>query len=293
MQFEAIRAITWSVRDPGASLAAFTGVLGLQAVNHGRISDRQAAAWGLPAMAGAPFAAVMSADRPRVMLRFVGCDTVEPVAPLHTFGWNAAELHVRDVKGLADRLRDGPFELIGSPRDLLGNGAVRAMQVLGPNDELLYLTQISQAGMQHTYGRAESEVGRPFIVVLGVQDQARTLAHYQPLARFTTDPREFRITVLARAHGMDPEISRFRIASLVMRQAFRIETDAYPSTARKRPVPAGRLPGGLALVTATYRGEADDRFSGGLERGPDGEWLELIPAGGVDEAVLLNSGQLV
>ena len=292
MQFEAIRVITWSVEDPTASLAAFTGALGLREVASGQLSERQAIAWGLPSMAGSPFAAVMSTDRPRVLLRFVGCDASAPVAPLSTFGWNAAELHVRDVNALAGRLQAGPFEIIGPPRDLLGNGAVQAMQVLGPGSELLYLTQISQSGMQHTYGRAAAEVGRPFIVVLGVRDQARTLAHYQPLARFSTDPRDFRITVLARAHGMNPETSHFRIASLVMRQPFRIETDAYPPSAVERPGAEGRLPPGLSLVTATFSGEAEGRFFAGMHRGPDGEWIELLPAGGEEEKELLGAGQL-
>lgn len=292
MQFEAIRAVTWSVEDLEASRAAFTGALGLQEVCRGRITARQAAAWGLPSMAGVPFAAVRSPDRPRVLLRFVSPEGVGKLRPLSTYGWNAVELHVQDVEALADRLRGGPFRIIGPPRDLLGNGAVRAMQVVGPGGETLYLTQISQAGMQRTYGRAESPVGRPFIVVLGARNLPETLAHYEPLARFLTDPRDFRVTVLARAHGLNQERSHFRIASIVMRQAFRIETDAYPPTAEPRLGAEGLLPPGLGLVTATFTGKPHDSKAAGLQRGPDGEWLELLPAGGDSERALLTYGQL-
>lgn len=299
MKLEAIRAITWSVPDPAVSLRAFTATLGLEPVAEGRLSARQAEAWSTPALAGARFAAVTSPDRPRVLLRFVEAapdaaaaeDPSRGGIPLVTTGWNAAELHVRDVAGLANRLEGGPFEILGPPRDLLGNGAVRAMQVQGPGRELLYLTEITQAGMQRTYGRAEAPVGRPFIVVLGARDHTRSLGHYEPLARFTTDPRPFRVTVLARAHGLDPETSEFTIASAVLQQRFRIEIDAYPKAATRRQWADGALPPGLGLVTVSVSGGAQGEQPMILE-GPDGEWLECLPAGGERERILLREGQL-
>ena len=295
MKFQAIRAITWSVSDPAASRRAFTETLGMAPVAEGRISERQAAAWGTPAMAGAAFAAVASPDRPKVLLRFVEAEAGSQVEPLMTTGWNAAELHVRDIHALAARLEGSAFEVIGPPRDLLDNDAVWAMQVIGPGGELLYLTEIRQRGMQRTYGQSEAEVGRPFIVVLGTHDQPRSLAHYGPLARFHTDPRPFNVTVLARAHGLDPATAEFSIASLVMEQRFRIETDAYPPTAKARVHVEGCLPPGLCLVSVTLLPNEDGGENLRLSSpqvGPDGEWLECLPHGGEEEATLLGAGQL-
>lgn len=295
MKLEAIRALSWSVPDPMASSQAFMAMLDLEAVADGRITERQALAWGAPAMAGARFSAIASPDRPKVLLRFIESDPVAGYAPLKTFGWNAAELHVKDIEGLARRFKGSAFEVIGPPRDLLGNDAVWAMQVLGPGSELLYLTEIRQRGMQRTYGWAEAPVGRPFIVVLGTQNQPRSLAHYGPLARFRTDPRPFNITVLARAHGLDPSSETFSIASLVMQQRFRIETDAYPESAQRRARLDGHLPPGLCLVTASFSGVPGDAEGGVLSTpwvGPDDEWLEWFLQGSEDEAEVLRSGQL-
>lgn len=295
MKLEAIRAISWSVPDPMVSCRVFTETLGLQPLADGHISERQAAAWGTPAMAGARFAVVASPDRPKVLLRFIECGPGPQINPLMTVGWNAAELHVRDIEALACRLVDSPFEVIGPPRDLLGNDAVWAMQVLGPGKELLYLTEIRQRGMQRTYGRAEAAVGRPFIVVLGTHDQSRCLDHYGPLARYTTDPRPFNITVLARAHGLNPATTEFSIASLVMQQRFRIETDAYPSSAVRRDRVEGGLPSGLCLVTTTLsqpHNDPDTCQPSMPSVGPDDEWLEWFVHGSEEEAELLRHGQL-
>ena len=60
---------------------------------------------------------------------------------LKVSGWNAAELIVEDVDGLAVQLENSPFKIIGSPADLSFTKNIRAMQVMGPANEILYLTQ--------------------------------------------------------------------------------------------------------------------------------------------------------
>ena len=273
MTLQSIRSLSWCVPDPEASAIAFERLLGHRRTVEGILSEAQARCWGAPAQTGAPVVEV-EPEGGGPLLRWVQGDSHDDYAPLQTFGWNAAELHVADVRALQARLEDTDFEVIGPPRDLLGNGAVTAMQVMGPGQELLYLTQIDHPGMQKTYGRAETDVDRVFIVVLGVSDQARTLAHYAPMARFLTDPRPFPITVLARAHGMDPAQARFDIASVVMEQAYRIETDAYPASARPRPERPGRLPPGLAVVEVQVTGDEMDEPR--LLLGPDRERLVLV-----------------
>ena len=62
--------------------------------------------------------------------------------PYTTYGWSASELIVQDVDQLADDLADSPFEIIGPPKNLSFTDDIRAMQVLGPANEILYLTQV-------------------------------------------------------------------------------------------------------------------------------------------------------
>jgi hypothetical protein len=276
-KFRAIRAVTWTVPDLDASVEAFERWLRQRRLDHGIVSEDLADRWQAPACAGARFCVLGPASGAPVQLRLVESEPTPGWAPLRTFGWNAAELHVQDVHGLARQLADSPFEIIGPPRDLLDNGAVTAMQVLGPGRELLYLTQIDHAGMQATYGKAACAVDRVFIAVLGVANPTATIEHYRPWATRVTRRRSFPITVLARAHGLDPAIARFDITSLVMAERFRIETDAYPESAVKRPVRTGHLPPGLALLTV----EVDHLPEEGqrMLRGPDGEWLELVLPG--------------
>lgn len=292
MKLRSVRAVTWTVPDHAASEQAFNRYLGYRTVLRGEVDTRLAESWGVPEVAGSPFAVLEPASGRAVYVRLIESPPTDGYAPLMTYGWNAAEFHVQDVHGLHESLSDSPFEIIGPPRDLLDNGAVLAMQVMGPGQELLYLTELRHAGLQSTFGRAEAPVDRLFIAVLGVADQARTVAFYEPMAQRINRRRRFRITRLAIAHGLDPETARFDIASAVMRDAFRIETDAYPDSAVKRPRRAGRLPAGLAMVSvvvdgaqapmqSTRRNEVPYHGAGmQLIQGPDGEWLEVLVENG-------------
>jgi catechol 2,3-dioxygenase-like lactoylglutathione lyase family enzyme len=290
MRFRSVRAVTWAVPDAAASAAAFERWLGYRPVWRGEVTPELAAAWNAPASVRAPCRVMRPASGEEVYLRFVESPPVPGYQPLKTFGWNAAELHVQDVQGLAATLDGSPFSVIGGPRDLLENGAVIALQVQGPGGELLYLTEMRHPGMRETYGYATAVVGRVFIVVLGVSDPPRSMDFYRPFAVRTTERRAFPIKVLANAHGLDPEQARFDIASVVMEERFRIETDAYPETARPRPALQGRLPPGMCMVSVAVSGDLpaectpchaphsppymDENLA--MLHGPDGEWLELL-----------------
>jgi len=290
VRFRSVCAVTWTVPDAAASAAAFAQWLGFRRVAEGHVNVTQAAFWGAPAAVGAPFQMLQPASGAQVFLRLIEAPVVPGYAPLETFGWNAAEMHVADVGRLADRLRASPFRVVGGPRDLLENNAVIAMQVLGPGGEMLYLTEMRHAGMRKIYGFAVSEVDRVFIAVLGASDQARTMDFYRPCAARTTKRRAFPIKVLAAAHGLDPDTARFDIASAVMEEAFRIEVDAYPDSARARPVVPGHLPPGMCMVSVQVDelpgassvipgGLIYERAPAAMLRGPDGEMIELLRAG--------------
>jgi len=291
---KSITAVTYSVKDLESSRSAFERWLNYRTVESGRVDPLLAARWNSAQIAGRPFSLMQPASGEAVFLRLVETTPVPGFAPLLTYGWNAAELHVQDVFALAESLEGSPFRIIGGPRDLLDNGAVIAMQVLGPGNELLYLTQLNHEGMRQTYGRAESPVGRVFIVVLGARDQQETLEFYRPMSIRTTARKAFKINVLAQAHGMDSEVSRFDIASAVLSEPFRVEVDDYPDSATERPVPAGGLPPGLSLVSFEVERQSGTELPVGLDwregpagppylgrrfavtTGSSGEWLELI-----------------
>ena len=290
---KSIHAVTYSVSNFDASCAALATCFGYRRLIDGHLDDDLARLWNAPRASGARYAVFGPASGEPVYVRFVEQPATPGYEPLKTFGWNAAELHARDVNGLADTLGDSPFEILGGPRDLLGNGTAVALQVIGPSREVFYLTEINGENMQRTYGRAESDVGRLFIAVLGASDHQATRQFYAPLTKGTPRPRRFPIRVLAAAHGLDPMTTHFPIGSAVLESQFRIEIDGYPESAIDRPSLDGFLPPGLCMVSfnasdpdnvavnpfAATPGLDAPPYSGRSVRmlqGPDAEWSELI-----------------
>ena len=71
---------------------------------------------------------------------------------------------VDDVDALAAELASSPFRIIGGPADLSFSDQIRAMQVVGPAREVLYLTQADQtppaaASLPYSDRRSQACVG--------------------------------------------------------------------------------------------------------------------------------------
>ncbi|MGI9232756.1 MAG: hypothetical protein ACR2RD_03920 [Woeseiaceae bacterium] len=288
-----VHAVTYTAPNFDASCVALESAFGYHRVDEGRITEELAAFWGAAATAGSRTAIFRPSSAEAIYIRLIEQIRSDNYQPLRTFGWNAAELHVRDVNALAAELDESAFRVLGGPRDLLEDGTAVALQVMGPSEEVFYLTEINGAAMQQSYGKAASPVGRTFIVVLGCSNVAESLEFYSHLCEDTTEPHEFPIRVLASAHSLDPIATRFPIASAILQEQFRIELDGYPDTAIPRPVDDACLPPGLCMVSFLVDSHdelplAPLRAMSGIDsllyrdrptaliQGPDGELLELI-----------------
>jgi len=280
-----VSTVTFATPDFDASCVALIEELGLARVETGSISAELANFWNAPAVAGAQFASFQSSSGEPVFVRLIESPETPGFEPLRCYGWNAAEFLVRDVAGLAERLQSSPLKILGGPRDLLNNGVAIALQARGPSDEVFYLTELNGKRMQATYGKAEADVDRIFIVVLGVSDMQRSREFYAKLAKATPRPRRMTIRVLAAAHGLDPMSHEFPIASAVLEDQFRIEFDGYPESATPRPQLPGYLPPGMAMVSFRVDSlenivDADIQEIEGSKRallqGPDAELVELV-----------------
>ena len=249
--FREVRATTFAVPDPERSATYCTEWLGYTVMQNTRVPDDLAHVWKAPDVTGHKMLTLGPASGANTYLRFIEAPEVPGYGPLLTHGWNAAELHVQDVDGLANRLQGSPFEILGMPRNLNEAGAVRAMQVVAPQGEVLYLTEVKHKGYQRAYGRAETPVDRAFIIVLGSANYDATIQFYQSLGHKIYEYGAYTITVLARAHGLDPATEKFDMATVGLAGKFRIEIDSYPDCAVPRPVPGGRIPPGLGIVSFT------------------------------------------
>lgn len=247
-----LRAATVSVANPAATAARYERWLDYRVVEEGRIPEQLAHSWGAPGAAGRAYVVMAPASGANVYLRFVACDPVPEFRPLRTFGWAALELCVVDVLKVNDRLRDSPFEIIGPPREIEGLSAIFPMQVRGPDDEVVFLTQIRNDLPMYDLPRAKSLVDHLFIVVMGCANMTRTGEWFQQQLRLSPG-REMEIvySVLAQAFGSPPE-ELHRINTLTHERNVFLEIDQYPHAATPRPQIDGQLVPGIASVTLQH-----------------------------------------
>ena len=242
-----------------------------------------------------PFDAAQSGDD--VYIRAAEIDPVPGYKPLTTYGWGSFELVIEDVYALNERLLKGPFQIIGPPQSIGPDyPTIHAMQVVGPSQEVLYLTCDIGDPAKSLLPRAGAAVGRDFIMVLsGLADVS--IAHDFYVEKFHMEPGEPRQTavgIIADALGL-PEGEGLWMTFIPFRHAANfLEIDGYPSPAAKpRPVNEGQLPPGCALasfgvealsdIDVEWLGpaavEASMNYAGkpsAALRGPAGEIIELI-----------------
>lgn len=284
---KSIVIITLTVLNLGPVEQAYRDGLDYRTVERGAISGELSSVWNTPAATGRPFILMQPASKAEVYLRFVEGPEVDGYAPLTTFGWNATELLVTDPDALATKLEGSAFRIIGPPKDLwAAPNAPRAMQTLGPGNEILYLTRNGNFATQ-------TFVDRVFIMVVGGPSMAGFRDFYGAKLGLTVGAATpFPISVISNAQGLPAETT-YPLALAEISADFLIELDEYPGTAGARPIAPGNLPPGTAMVS--FYVDALDRidvawnaaprtvtgfpYAGrrtGVTIGPAGEWIELI-----------------
>lgn len=288
---QSILAVTICAEDLPAVEAAYTQYLNYLVVERGMISAELAAYWQAPLMKGRAYLILQPESGAEVYLRFVQAAPVAGYAPLKTYGWNATEILVQDPDTLAERLANSPFKIVGPPRNLSSNDNIRAMQVIGPADELLYLTRVEPGNAAFKLGSAATPVDHVFIVVCGTPDLESARRFYAKQSHLeVTPPIGVRMSVLSKAYEQDPE-TLHPLAVAELRVTGLIELDQYPPQATGRQQCEGELPPGLAMVSfsveslsglaATPLALAEAFYAGCravVLTGAAGELIELVEA---------------
>jgi len=288
-----LRAATLSVADPAAAARRYVEWFDYRIVEQGRIDAELAHSWGAPGTAGKDFATLAPASGAAVYLRFIAGEPVAQYAPLRTFGWAAIEICVQDVLAVHQRMLRSPFEIIGPPREIEGLPAIFPMQVRGPDQEIVYLTQIRSDLPSYDLPRAASAIDKLFILVLACSDLKASLRWFERHARLSLG-REMDIvyTMLAKAFGLAAD-SLHTIATVIHERDVFLELDQYPGAATPRPTRPGELPPGISIATLQH--PEFDRLEGpwisppaarggviyggaraGTLRAPDGSLLEIV-----------------
>lgn len=288
-----LRAATVTVSDLKRTTDLYSQYFDYSVVEQGQISDALAASWHTPKSTGLPYAVMQPSSGADVFLRFVEQPPVEGYKALRSYGWNAIEICVQDVMAVNARMLNSPLEIIGPPNKIPGLDAIHPMQVKGPDQEIVYLTQINDDLPEYNLPRAGSLIDKLFILVIGNSDMDRAAAWMQEKCGLGFG-REMEIpyTMIAKAYGT-PLDELHKICTLIHDKDVFLELDQYPDAAIQRPHHDGMLVPGCALGTlyhpdfdalpgpwlteptqrdgAIYQGKRV-----GVLRDPDGTLIEMV-----------------
>jgi hypothetical protein len=289
LMLKSIAIVTIMVQQLAAIEPAYQEHFDYRTVSRGEISGELADLWDAPATKGSSYLLMQPANQSAVYLRFIEAEETEGYGPMQTYGWNATELLVKDPDRLAENLADSQFNIVGAPKDLWpAPDAPRAMQVIGPGNELLYLTR-------NTDFSTSVDVDRVFIMVLGGPSMPELKKYYAAKMGLNVgDATPFQISVISKALQL-PATTTYPLAIATLSKDFLIELDEYPDAATDRPVDSGALPPGTSMVSfgvddldgLDVEWRAMPRVINSLPYngnraavtvGPAGEWIEIIEA---------------
>jgi hypothetical protein len=167
------------------------------------------------------------------------------------------------------------------------------MQVLGPSDEMIYLTRIIPDGSGYNLGSAKSYVDRVFIMVVGGPSMEDLQEYYRETFDMpVTEASDWTIGVISRLNDL-PEDTLYPLAIAEFDKDFLIELDEYPETIVPREIADGHLPPSTSVVSffvdsldaidVIWREEPTTieafPYNGrkvGVTVGVAGEWIELV-----------------
>lgn len=248
-----LRAATLSVADVDRAAESYAAWLDYEVVESGTVSDALAQSWGAPASAGHRMTVLHPASAKANFLRLVETTPHPAYLPLRSHGWAAIEICVQDVLAVDERLRRSPFQTIGPPREIEGLDAIHAMQVRGPDGEIVYLTEIRSDLPEFDLPRATVPIDSLFILVMGCSDLRASLEWMRRYAgmEFGCPNLQIVYTMLAKAYGT-PEDELHTIATMVHGRDVFLELDQYPAAAVARERHPDELPPGVCIGTFAH-----------------------------------------
>ena len=239
---------------------AYRDELDYRVVDRGAVPGELAEAWDAAGMTGRAYITLQPSSNEPVYLRFIEETSGAPFEPMKTEGWNAVEILVQDPDALARTLDQSEhFSVVGRPRYLTEQQNIKAMQAIGPANELIYFTNISDPE-KSGFGLhpARSYIDRVFIMVVGARDHDALGEFYRTVLGMTVAaPMLYRIGVLSRTYAMPVE-TRHELSIVQLSERFLLELDRYPGAATARDATPGSLPPGIAMVTFEVQGWEPD-----------------------------------
>lgn len=272
------------------TVAAYVNHLDMTVAESGVVDQALAEVWQTPALIGQRVATLLSPSN-IPWIRVVEDKNAIPAKPFREIGWMALEVVVADVDALANDLAQSGFETFRPPANLDVSDAIRAMQVIGPAGEVLYLTQIGAEVPPFVLPVATCRVDHLFIPVMCCHDREAATAFYEAFEGVKAYRFDTKITSLNKAYGYELD-RRHPVSTVQLAGATMIEIDQIAESQAK-PIAQGSLPSGIAMIS--YEVDSIDSLSVnwvsapkelpgvlyqgrkvGLIQCPGGELIELI-----------------
>lgn len=288
------RIVAYTVATPTLDplVDAYRKFLGFEIVHAGKVSKALAHHWRAPAAAGRRYALLSPGGGKTGYLRVVETHIPQDYKPYYTYGWAAAELIVQDVDALAIKLADSAFRTLRPPADLSFTDRIRAMQVMSPGGEVLYLTQFKGQYLNHPMPVAEHFVDHAFIVILSGSSMADMQEWYgNNLGTKPAPSMPVVISAMSIAREL-PLDTRYELAALQLDGAYFLELDVMPPGTVPRTALPGELKPGICIASFEVAAIPDALAAAGkpvvladapyngsralLLEGPAGELVELI-----------------
>lgn len=252
MNLGKIAAVTISTSNLNKMVEVYQEFLRYRVTKSGQITSKESSAWGAENITDADYVVMQPEKSDDFSFRFIHQPDQSNYIAFKSAGWNAAELIVEDVDGLAVQLENSPFKIIGAPADLSFTKDIRAMQVMGPANEILYLTQFKKIVPEFDSPKPRCFVDQTFIVVLAGKSLNEMQDYFHEnfaLAKATII--ESRIRSISRVFNY-PEDTKYKAAALTLKGQSMIELDELPKEGSKRSSLEGYLPAGIAMVSFYY-----------------------------------------
>lgn len=249
-----LRMATVAAPDLEVSEDHYSKWLGYVVRERGRLSPSLAKSWGAPRASGRPYILMSAPGWPDTFVRFVQTPRSNDYRPLTTFGWNVIEIVVDNPDRLRERFRDSPFEVIGEPEDLNGYPSIRAFQVRGSSDEVLYMTAELGDRSKSPLPLPKGEVGRVFIMVIAGSDISELLKFYDTHFGVKAFPvTTQRLALLQKPQGVAPDFEFPITAGALAEHGNLLEFDGFSPNATPRLRKTGELPPGVAMASFSVR----------------------------------------
>ena len=237
-----MRAATLTVSDLSRSQSYYCDWLNYSNVESGTISSELSAGWGTPNTAGQAYAVLQPESGADVFIRLIEQPSVKGYKALRSYGWNAIEICTQDTLKVNSRMERSPFKIIGSPKKIPGLDAIYPMQVKGPDEEIVFLTQINDDMPTQNLPRAASLIDKLFILVMGCSDIDLSKDWLEKYLLVEADKdMEINYTMINKAFGFK-DGTQHRLCTLMHEKDVFLEIDQYPEETIFRKTHDGMLP---------------------------------------------------